>query len=162
MFALNILLAIAWTALTNNLSWFNLLSGFALGYVILYFASEGGLTERPTYIIRVIKAFGFTLFFIKELIVSNFKLMAEVLTPTHYMKPGVVAIPLDAKTDFEITLLANLITLTPGTLSLEVSPDRKYLYIHAMYVDTEDLDGFRNKIKQDFEKRLLEVMRDEP
>ncbi len=162
MFALNILLAIAWTALTNDLSWFNLLSGFALGYVIIYFASEGGLTERPTYITRVIKAVGFSIFFIKELIISNFKLMIEVLTPTHYMQPGVVAIPLEAKTDFEITLLANLITLTPGTLSLEVSPDRKYLYIHAMYVDPKNIDGFRQKIKDDFERRLLEVMRDEP
>ena len=73
------------------------------------------------------------------------------------MKPGIVAIPLDAKTDLEITFLANLITLTPGTLSLDCSEDRKTLYIHSMYID--DLEKFRAEIKNTLEKRLLEVMR---
>ena len=159
MFALNILLAIAWTALMNELSWLNLLFGFFLGYFIIFFASEGGLTDKPTYILRVIRLARFTIFFFKEVIVSNIRIMIEVLTPTHYMQPGVVAVPLDAKTDLEIFLLANLVTLTPGTLSLEVSDDRKTLYIHAMYVDKDDLKTFRKRVKEDFEKRLLEVLR---
>jgi multicomponent Na+:H+ antiporter subunit E len=71
----------------------------------------------------------------------------------------VVAIPLDAKSDIEITLLANLITLTPGTLSLDVSSDRSVLYIHVMYVDNDDLDEVRRKIKSGFERRVLEVLR---
>ena len=50
------------------------------------------------------------------------------------MKPGIVKIPLDLETDVEITLLASLITLTPGTLSLDVSKDKKVLYVHSMYV----------------------------
>lgn len=49
------------------------------------------------------------------------------------MKPGVIALPLSARTEMEITLVANLISLTPGTLSLDVSDDRKVLYIHAMF-----------------------------
>lgn len=159
MFALNILLAIAWTALTSELSWINLLFGFFLGYIILIFASRGGTNGQPTYILKVIKAFRFALFFIKELIISNIRVTIEVLTPTHYMKPGVVAVPLTATSDLEITLLANLITMTPGTLSLEVSEDRKVLYIHAMYVNIEDLDSFRRKIKDEFETRILEVLR---
>jgi multicomponent Na+:H+ antiporter subunit E len=73
------------------------------------------------------------------------------------MRPGVVAVPLDARTDAEITLLANLITLTPGTLSLDVSADRSFLYVHAMYVD--DVNDVKRQIKDGFERRLLEVMR---
>jgi multicomponent Na+:H+ antiporter subunit E len=75
------------------------------------------------------------------------------------MRPGVVAIPLDARTDAEITLLANLITLTPGTLSLDVSSDRRMLYIHVMYIDNDDLEEVRRKIKAGFERRVLEVLR---
>jgi multicomponent Na+:H+ antiporter subunit E len=68
-----------------------------------------------------------------------------------------VAIPLEARTDFEILFLANLITLTPGTLSLDVSADRKVLYVHAMFL--EDRDGFRKQMKDGMERRLLEVLR---
>jgi multicomponent Na+:H+ antiporter subunit E len=64
---------------------------------------------------------------------------------------------LEAKTSLEITLLANLISLTPGTLSLDVSDDRKVLYVHAMYID--DKASFVNSIKNGFEKRLLAIMR---
>jgi multicomponent Na+:H+ antiporter subunit E len=74
------------------------------------------------------------------------------------MHPGVIAVPLDARTDAEITLLANLITLTPGTLSIDVSADRKVLYIHTMDLG-DDPVRFRREIKEGFERRLLEVMR---
>ena len=73
------------------------------------------------------------------------------------MRPGVIGIPLDAKTDLEITMLANVISLTPGTLSLDVSPDRKTLYIHAMYV--VDPDELRREIKDGLERRLMELLR---
>ena len=81
----------------------------------------------------------------------------DVITPHLYMRPGIVAVPLDAKTDQEITLLANLITLTPGTLSLDVSHDKRTLYVHAMFVDSPE--SVRDSIKNGFEKRLLELLR---
>jgi multicomponent Na+:H+ antiporter subunit E len=71
------------------------------------------------------------------------------------MRPAIVAVPLDLTSDFQITLLANLITLTPGTLSLDISDDKKILYVHGMYVD--DVDEFRRSIKQGFEKRVQEL-----
>jgi multicomponent Na+:H+ antiporter subunit E len=73
------------------------------------------------------------------------------------MKPGIIAVPLDAETDFEITLLANLITMTPGTLSLDLSDDRKTLYVHAMYIT--DPEKIRHSIKHDLERRVLAVLR---
>jgi multicomponent Na+:H+ antiporter subunit E len=68
-----------------------------------------------------------------------------------------VAISLDAKTDVEITMLANLITLTPGSVSLDVSSDRRFLYLHAMYID--DVEDFRESIKKTIERRVLEILR---
>ena len=81
----------------------------------------------------------------------------DVVTPKFYMTPGIVRVPLEAETNLEITLLANLITLTPGTLSLDVSDDRKVLYVHAMYL--KDKQAFIDDIKNGFEKRLLEILR---
>ena len=68
-----------------------------------------------------------------------------------------MAVPLALDRDAEIALLANLITLTPGTLSLDVSPDRRTLYVHAMA--TTSPDDLRREIQQGFERRILEVFR---
>jgi multicomponent Na+:H+ antiporter subunit E len=79
--------------------------------------------------------------------------------PGSYVCPGVVAIPLDARTDAEITLLANLITLTPGSVSLDLSEDKRWLYVHAMYIDGGDIDAYRRSVKEGLERRVLELLR---
>lgn len=81
------------------------------------------------------------------------------LAQESYVCPGVVAIPLDARTDVEITLLANLITLTPGSVSLDLSEDRRVLYVHAMYIDGGDVEAYRRSIKEGLERRVLELLR---
>ena len=80
-----------------------------------------------------------------------------VLSPNMNLKPGIFAYRLKVDRDFEITLLANLITLTPGTLSVDVSEDRQYLYIHA--IDCSDPDATRKDISDGFERRILEAFR---
>ncbi len=81
------------------------------------------------------------------------------LAAASYVCPGVVAIPLDARTDAEITLLANLITLTPGSVSLDLSEDRRVLYVHAMYIDGGDVEAYRRSVKEGLERRVLELLR---
>jgi multicomponent Na+:H+ antiporter subunit E len=81
------------------------------------------------------------------------------LAPASYVCPGVVAIPLDARTDLEITLLANLITLTPGSVSLDLSEDKRVLYVHAIYIDGGDVEAYRRSIKEGLERRVLELLR---
>ena len=76
-----------------------------------------------------------------------------------YVCPGVVAIPLDARTDAEIALLANLITLTPGSVTLDLSEDRRVLYVHAMYIDGGDVEAYVRSVKQGLERRVLELLR---
>lgn len=155
VFLLNILLALAWLALTATFSPANLILGFAVGYVLLWFSMGSGDAGR--YFVKLRIAIRFVLFFLWELTKANFKVAFDVLTPRHHMKPGVIAVPLDVTTDAEITMLANLITLTPGTLSLDVSTDRKVLYVHAMYI--EDAESMRREIKEGFERRVLDLLR---
>ena len=72
-------------------------------------------------------------------------------------RPGIFALPLEVEGNWEITILANLISLTPGTLSLAVSDDQQTLYIHAM--DIPDIETSINEIKETFEKAIMEVTR---
>ena len=155
LFLSNIILAVLWALLSGDISQYSLMTGFVLGYLVLGMMATQA-TEK-SYFKKVRQTLVFALEFLKELALSTYRVAYDILTPTHYMKPGVIAFPLEAKTDAEITMLANVITLTPGTLSLDVSEDRKTLYIHAMYID--DPDALRREIKEGLEKKLLEMMR---
>lgn len=153
-FVLNLFLALIWAAATGNFQPFNLLLGFGLGFIIIYFYQR--VAGQSEYVHRAWQIVLFVGFFIAELFKANLRVALDVVTPSHDMRPGVVAIPLTVKTDLQITLLANVISLTPGTLSLDVSDDRSVLYIHSMYVD--DPDELRHEIKAGFERRVLEVL----
>lgn len=156
LFIYNILISLLWALLTGSVSIGNLTIGFVLGYfalTLLYPATSG----KSSYSQKSMQFVGFSLYFTKELVVSSWRVAWDIIKPLPLMRPGIVGIPLDAETDLEITMLANLITLTPGTLSLDVSPDRKTLYIHAMYVINPD--DLRAEIKEGMERRLLELLR---
>ena len=153
----NFLLALVWIGMTGEFTPVNFVVGFGLGMLILFFARR--VIGTPYYLAKMVQVLELFVFVLWELILANLRVAYDVLTPGYRMRPGVVAIPLDARTDVEITLLANLITLTPGTLSLDVSSDRRALYIHIMYIDNDDLAEVRRKIKTGFERRVLEVLR---
>lgn len=150
----NLVLAGIWMAMTRP-SASNLLIGFILGYLVLWFSP--GLAQKTGYFRKVLQAFGFFGFFLRELAVATLRISYDVLTPTAYMTPAVVGIPLDVETDAEIAFLAIVVTLTPGTLALDVSSDRKTLYVHAMYASQPD--AVRREIKRGFERRVLELLR---
>lgn len=156
-FLANILLTLIWVFLTGEYNFNNFLFGYILSFIILWILS--GIEEKSSkkYFKIIPRIISFFFFFLWELTKANIQVAYEVSTPNFNMKPGIVALPLDAKTDLEITLLANLITLTPGTLALDVSTDRSVLYVHAMYIDSKK--DFIEDIKQGFEKRILEILR---
>jgi len=151
----NLILALTWTAIQGEFTLVNLLIGFGVGYLILLFTQAP--EQRPKYFYKFPKVIVLILFFLWDLVMSSLRVAYEVLTPTMRMTPAIVGIPLQAKTPLEITLLANLITLTPGTLSLDVSTDRKTLYIHTMYL--KDVGTLQREIQDGFERRILEVTR---
>ncbi|MCS6801898.1 MAG: Na+/H+ antiporter subunit E [Chloroflexota bacterium] len=152
---INIFLAASWAAVSGRLDLLNLSVGFALGFVILLFTHH--VVGATSYIRRVRSVLELAAFFLVQLVAANFRVAYEVLTPNYRARPGILAIPLDAKSDVEITVLANLISLTPGTLSLDLSDDRSTLFIHTMYID--DVEKTRRDIKNGFERRVIEVFR---
>jgi multicomponent Na+:H+ antiporter subunit E len=95
--------------------------------------------------------------FIKELLLSNIAVLKVIIKPKLDIQPGIFALPTELKNDWEITLLANLITLTPGTLVVDISDDNRTLYIHAM--DASDVVAAISSIKNTFEKAIMEVSR---
>ncbi len=154
--ALNLLLMLIWAGLFGSIDFWTLASGFVVSYILLHIVYRKN-SDGIVYFGRAPRIIGFVTYYLWELIRSNVTVAYDIVTPQHYMKPGIVAVPLDAKTDFEITLLANLISMTPGTLSLDVSEDRSTLFVHAMYVD--DPEDIRRDIKENLERRVLEVIR---
>lgn len=154
-FASNVVLAIVWVVLTASFSAMNLLFGFILGYAAIaliqtHIPSFHGYAQRVPRFIR------FVFFYVWELIKANARVAYDVASPSWGIRPGVIGFPLEAHTPGEITVVANLISLTPGTLSLDVSDDRRVLYIHAMYIDDETqlIEDLR-----ELERRVLEVLR---
>ncbi len=81
----------------------------------------------------------FIFFYLNRLIRSNIKIAYDILTPTYYMRPGIVKIPVNLKADHRILALVNLVTMTPGTLSLDLSEDKKTLYIHTLYMEEPEV-----------------------
>ncbi len=154
-FLINIVFAFVWMLLQGDLHFYKFMEGFVVAYIFLWITRKSAVTTH--YFPKIFQVIGFVLYFIKELIVSNLIVAYDIITPGFYMKPAILAIPLDCKTDLEITLFANLITLTPGTWSIDVSTDKSTLYIHAMYVD--DIEKFKLDLKNGLERKLLKVMR---
>ena len=156
MLLANMLLALAWAALQGELSLGTLVTGYVLGYLVLATLSRGGVLGGSPYIGRVHRVVGLAGYFVWELVLANLRLALDVATPSYHMKPGIIAVPLDATTDGQILLLSMLINTTPGSVALDVSPDRKTLYVHVMYMTTPD--AARDDIKQGFERRVLGVL----
>jgi multicomponent Na+:H+ antiporter subunit E len=148
----HLLLGWLWTALTERFT----ASNFVLGLVLAHLALLLSRVERAP-IRKTGLALRFLAFFAKEVVVSALRVAHDVLTPRSRMCPAIVGVPLDVRTDGQITFLAILVTLTPGTLALDVSPDRRTLIVHAMFA--ADADRVRRDIKAGFERRILELAR---
>lgn len=162
--ASNIVLALAWAALQGEFSLMTLLTGYVLGFLIRRALVRGGVLDASPYVgtlhlgslRRLPRAASLAAFFLWELVRANLKLAHDVATPSFHMQPGIVAVPLAITKDSEILLLAMLINLTPGSVALDVSPDRSVMYVHVMYIDTPE--AARAEIKDGFERRVLEVL----
>jgi len=154
-FAANLALAFAWCGLEGDLNLVNLTFGFALGFVVLAWMGEAAGARR--YVRRLPRLLAFVPFYIGEIAQGSLQVAWDVVTPNRNRQPGIVALPLDAETDVEITLLANLVTFTPGTLTLDVTEDRRHLVIHGMFVG--DPEAFKARLKRRLERRVLEILR---
>jgi len=152
---LNFVLALVWMFLNNEWSVAQFTIGFLIGLGCLVLLRRFWASDF--YLYRIWAVFKLFALFTKELILSSFAVLKQILQPKLSMQPGIFAYETELKSDWEITLLSCLICLTPGTLTLEVSTDNRTLYIHAM--DMQSVESLSSQIRNTFEKAILEVTR---
>lgn len=110
------------------------------------------ITNIPVRSFRLIL---FIIFYFKELVISSILLAWDILRPTMNFTHGIVGIDLELKSGTAIMVLVNLVSMTPGSLSVDLTPDRKRLYIHAMYLG--DPESFKKNIKKNYEQRIKRI-----
>jgi len=147
-----LLLALAWVALRGELTPFVFAEGIAIGYVVLVAARQA----PPPRWQRLRAWIALWAYFVWDLVLSNARVAIEVLTPNDDLRCGVVAVPLDTTSDASTTMLATLINLTPGAVSLDVSDDRRTLYVHTMHLTSAE--AFRRHLKGGLERRVKEAI----
>ena len=151
-----VVLALGWAGITGNFNILNLLLGAGMGVLAALLLRQS--LSGPIPLRRLRRIVSLTLLFLYELGVSAIKVAKIVLTPNlkSVLNPAIVAVPLSVTSDAEIAFLANLITLTPGTLSVDVSDDRRTLYVHVLALSSRDeliaeiANGFERKVKEVF------------
>lgn len=159
LFFLNLLLALIWGALMGSFEPGNLLFGFLLGFIILAISERSFSQGRSHYFRKTRLAIQLILIFVYDIILANIRVLRAVLSKEMNLRPAVVAIPLRLQQDHAITLFSNIIALTPGTLSLDVSSDRKIIFVHVMIMDDEK--KFRMDMQNGYERRIKELLEDD-
>lgn len=150
-------LLVFWILLNGTMSVDVLLAGIAAALAItaIFRGDLAFFAELRTSPQALLTALRFIPYFLKELVKANLRLAAIVLSPALPLRPGIVKVRTRLKSPIGRLLLANSITLTPGTLSVEM--DGEWLYIHWVTVESADIDAATAEIVGGFE-RYLEVM----
>lgn len=97
----------------------------------------------------------FALFYLKEVLVANVAVAMRVWSPRFTMKPAIVALSIEGLSDRQAFILASFITMTPGTLSLDVDETSRTLYIHTM--DVDDMETYISILEQAYKRRVRDV-----
>ncbi len=109
-----------------------------------------------SHLLRLPAWIGLVLYVVWEIVLSSLRVAWEVLTPHATSTPGIIRVPIDLERDTQITLLAHLVTLTPGTLTLDVTEKRDALYVHVMFL--HDREEVIRGIKDEMEARVRRVL----
>jgi len=150
---LNFFIALVWMLISSSLNAATFVIGYIIGFVLIFMMRR--FFNNRIYTVRLWAAFKLMLLFFRELTLSNISVLLLVIKPKLNIKPMIFSMPTELEHDWEITLLSSLITLTPGTIVINVSDDQNTLYIHALHVD--DVDEAIDSIKNSFEKAIKEV-----
>jgi multicomponent K+:H+ antiporter subunit E len=148
----SLLLWLVWLAL-NDFSAGHMLLGALLAIAIPLLVSPLSADEPVAK--KPLVAIKFFFMVLGDIVVSNIEMVMRVLGPTHKLNPGFIVIPLDLKGELPLTILTSTISLTPGTVSVEFSQDKKWLYVHALHIKSEQ--QLITQIKQRYERPLREV-----
>lgn len=88
-------------------------------------------------IVKIKRIIGFIGFYLMNLVLANIQLAWQIMQPRLHLKPGIIAIPLSIVDNRGILLLINLISMTPGTFSLDLTDDKQFLYVHFLFYSNE-------------------------
>lgn len=152
---LNILIAFMWMFLHDTWGIMTFFAGYALGLVMLYALRR--FFPQKFYLFRLIASVRLFLLFIKELVMSTIMVAKQVARPKLSIKPGIFRTTTPLKSDWEITIVCCLITLTPGSVVVEVDPEAGVLYIHVMTIPDDQISVIA--MKERFEKAIMGVTR---
>jgi multicomponent K+:H+ antiporter subunit E len=151
---LTLLLALVWTLLQNTVSPGMVVVGVILG-IVIPILTAAWWPDRPTGF-RAVKMASYTLLVLWDILIANIQVAWIVLArPNSKLRPAWVIVPIDLRQPEAITILAGTITLTPGTVSADLSEDGRYLLVHSL--DTDNPDAVRDEIKSRYERRLKEI-----
>lgn len=152
-FVTNLLIALVWMLLQDTLSFRSFVFGYVIGLVILHFTV--GRLDQALYTRRVVAFIKLVAGFLVEVVRSGVRVSYLLLHPRLPISPGIIAVPLDVKSNEAITLFASMITMAPGSISVELSDDRAYLYVHAL--EAGDPHKAASYFKHAFERHIKEV-----
>jgi multicomponent K+:H+ antiporter subunit E len=146
-------LTLIWLLLVNSLATGQIVLGLLLGWAIplftLRFWPETPRIRRPGLLLR------FAVRVLVDIVTANLTVARLILGRPERLRPAFVRVPLVLKSDLAISLLANTISLTPGTVSSRLSLNRDYLLVHTL--DTADADELATTIKSRYEAPLQEI-----
>ncbi|MCF6172836.1 MAG: Na+/H+ antiporter subunit E [Campylobacteraceae bacterium] len=144
-------LFIIWIALTMSFSNQELITGFVVSLILALIYTKS-YRQTEDFRFRPIAYIIYLVVFLKNLVLSNWDVAKRVIDPKLPINPGIVAIKTELKEDYKKLMLANSITLTPGTITMDVKDDT--LYIHWIDVITADIEEASEEIAGDFERTI--------
>ncbi len=146
-------LAVFWVWLNNSLAPGHLLLGLLLGWGLPFMV--GRFWPETVRVSQPWRLVGLAGVVALDIVTANLRVAVAILGPVRRLRPGIAVVPLDVRSDSGIAVLANTITLTPGTLSSDLSPDRRRLLVH--YLDERDPEAMVATIKRRYEQPIMEV-----
>ncbi|TDM12532.1 Na+/H+ antiporter subunit E [Macrococcus lamae] len=152
-FLINVSLTMLWCMITMSFSFGNMVLGFIFG-LFAVFIMRPFLPGR-FYLRPLVKSIRLGFIFIIELFKANIHVFKIVISKEINITPAFFAYPTELTKDWEISLLSQMITLTPGTVVVAVSDDRKTLYIHA--INFSNLEDEIEGIRSSFEAAIKEI-----
>ena len=151
----SVLLTIVWLLLNHSLSPGHVVLGVLLGVLIPLFTQR--FFPEPVYLARFATLAKLVAVVLWDIVVASFAVARLSLEPTSKLEPRFVRVPVSLEDDFALTALASAISLTPGTVTAEIAPERDSLLIHALAVADEE--ALVNAIKERYEAPIKEIFR---
>ena len=152
---MNLLIAFLWMFLQDEWSILTFFGGYLVGLFVLFTVRR--FLPTSFYLKKLLLIIKLFILFIRELISSSILVARQVTRPKINVTPGIFTLDTDLEGDLEVTLLALLLSLTPGSVVVEMSPDSKQFFIHAMDIPKSS-DGVKRSSKI-FEKAIKDVTR---